>query len=78
MKFGEPAEPDTDHLEPLDQQIIGAGGRRGAGEKPEDQDAPAPGADSARFIETRPIRVIDDVDTAGAGQLYDLVAQAAR
>jgi hypothetical protein len=43
MGFAEPADANPDRLDPLDQQVVGAGKRRLPAEKSEDQDAPTPG-----------------------------------
>src|SRR5260370_1896235 len=49
--FAEPADAHPDRLDPLDQQVIGAGERRRAAAKPEDQDAPAPGEAAQLLLE---------------------------
>ena len=41
--FDDAADAHPDRLDPFDQQIVGARCRRRAAEKPEDQDAAAPG-----------------------------------
>src|ERR1700739_2785550 len=40
--FAKPSDAHPDPLDPLDQKVVGTSQRRGAAEKPEDQDAPAP------------------------------------